>query len=181
MSSGGFSRSSFLPTYKKITDRFAETLLQQNLDLSEEGIKTAFKFSNCVSFFSCLLPICNGNGNAVLLLSHAIYWSLISHEKGWFFHYSKQWRDATGLSWKQQKKVRKMLIEWGFLEEDAKTCRETYFGGDKRDVPTIYFRVNFNEIAQQLCAVGKWRRIELTKGKPGSAAPDWTDDEELED
>ena len=110
----------------------------------------------CVVFFPQLLPVCEGDTAATLMLSRAVFWSLITESRtdGWFYHYSNQWRRETGLTWKQQRRARQILKEIGLLEEDAEYVRTTIKDQHRRISRVLRFRVNFDQVAIGLYATG---------------------------
>jgi hypothetical protein len=95
-----------------------------------------------------------GSAKAALLLSQMLYWTRhgrdITHRDGWFFKTSSQWQRETGLSVKEQMRVRRALRERGFLAER------------RIGVPAkLYFRLALDQIAGALAGEGA-QRIDWT-------------------
>lgn len=78
------------------------------------------------------------NISAALFLSQAINCQV--DEDGWFTKRQSEWQDETGLTIYQQMYARTKLAEMGILEEKQK--------GMPRQ---IYYKVNFDNLQNQLC------------------------------
>jgi uncharacterized phage protein (TIGR02220 family) len=74
---------------------------------------------------------------AALFLSQLYYWSKIK-DFDWVYKESLEWEDETGLSWKEQKRIRKLLNKLSLIEEVVKA----YPG--KRSGGVVYFKFNFD-------------------------------------
>lgn len=89
-----------------------------------------------------------------LFLSQAIYWSKrTKYEDGWFYKTIEEWEDETGLTVKEQRGIKNLLVKEGFITVE------------KRGIPARnFFQVDLDEIADALIT----RQIRQ-KGSTGDA------------
>ena len=59
--------------------------------------------------------------SALVLLSQIIYWSrrgaVVIERAGWIHKTAEQWAQETGMTWKVQRRARRILLEYGLIEE----------------------------------------------------------------
>lgn len=73
-----------------------------------------------------------------LFVCQLVYWmprATNDRGEGWVFKSAEEWEEETGLTYKEQIRVREVLREQGILEEES-----------KRSEHRIYFRVNFEAL-----------------------------------
>jgi hypothetical protein len=61
------------------------------------------------------------DSNAAVLLSQLIYWSRrgrdMAEREGWVYKTAREWELETGLTWKMQRRARRILLDLGLMEE----------------------------------------------------------------
>ena len=80
-----------------------------------------------------------GSACAGLFLSQAWYWSTrTSDPDGWFWKTGQEWEEETVLTVKQQRAVRKKLVELEILEERSNTWpKKTYYRVNKENLENL--------------------------------------------
>lgn len=97
-----------------------------------------------------------GNGNAAILLSQFVYWSVRqNYADGWFYNTQQEIEAQTGLSADVQKRARRVLCESGILEETNKTV------GNR-----LHYRIKLTLIADILA--GEWSVTVQAPANPDS-------------
>ncbi len=90
-----------------------------------------------------------GGLKPALMLGHALYWTrnwMVAKKPardGWFWKTAAEWRDATGLSSREQESAREVLRNTGIWHE-------TLLGGAKGQGTRLHFRVDLTALTRQL-------------------------------
>lgn len=90
--------------------------------------------SRVVAYSPALARVLGGVPEGVFM-AQAMYWSQRT-EDGWFWKSAQEWEEETALTERQQRRVRKHLVELGVLEE--------YY---ERATHRMWYRVNFEALA----------------------------------
>ena len=95
-----------------------------------------------VQFYPLLASLVGSNPKAALMLGHALYWTrtyLVKKPErdGWFYKTASEWREATGLSQREQESARDVLRRTGFWSEQLA-------GAPAK----LYFRINLTELGR---------------------------------
>lgn len=95
-----------------------------------------------VQFYPLLASLVGSNPKAALMLGHALYWTrtyLVKKPErdGWFYKTASEWREATGLTQREQESARDVLRKTGFWSEQLA-------GAPAK----LYFRINLTELGR---------------------------------
>lgn len=95
-----------------------------------------------VQFYPLLASLVGSNPKAALMLGHALYWTrtyLVKKPErdGWFYKTASEWREATGLTQREQESARDELRKTGFWSEQLA-------GAPAK----LYFRINLTELGR---------------------------------
>jgi hypothetical protein len=69
-----------------------------------------------IAFHRCFAELA-GSIEGGIFLSQVVYWRSRGTDDGWFYKSSVEWTDETMLSEEQQRRIRKRLVEAGFIKE----------------------------------------------------------------
>lgn len=90
-----------------------------------------------------------------ILLSQLTYWTRrgteVVQREGWVFKTAEQWEHETGMSWKVQRRARRILVDLGLLEERS-------VGIPRR----LEFRLNLPELSKRLA---DYIKVEIDQSK----------------
>lgn len=95
-----------------------------------------------VQFYPLLASLTGSNPKAALMLGHALYWTRTYLAKkperdGWFYKTASEWREATGLTPREQESARDELRKAGFWSEQLA-------GAPAK----LYFRINLSVLGK---------------------------------
>lgn len=92
-----------------------------------------------------------------LFLSQALYWDKrVTLKDGWFWKTTEEWEEETGLTIKEQRKVRDILIEKGYIEVELRGLpAKNHFCVDTYKIVSDLMKTKIGE--NKICPKGKTR------------------------
>jgi hypothetical protein len=123
-----------------VTETVVEPI--NHLSATHTQVRAALLEHGFIQFYP-LVAAMAGSPKAALMLGHGLYWTRTYLSKkperdGWFYKTATEWRQATGLSTREQETARADLRESGFWSEQLA-------GAPAR----MYFRINLAELGRQ--------------------------------
>lgn len=131
-------------TSPQSTVTVSETVVEpiNHLSATHTQVRAALLEHGFIQFYPLVAALA-GNPKAALMLGHGLYWTRTYLSKkperdGWFYKTATEWRQATGLSTREQETARADLRDSGFWSEQLA-------GAPAR----MYFRINLAELGRQ--------------------------------
>jgi hypothetical protein len=128
------------------------------------AVQSALSERHYIQFHPVLAELLGGFKPA-LMLGHALYWTRnwmmtqASGRDGWFWKTAAEWRDATGLTPREQEGARQVL-------RDAGIWQEALIGQAHGHGTKLHFRVDLAALTKALCKFGT-----VNTDSPASVAP----------
>lgn len=116
------------------------------------AVQSALSERHYIQFHPVLAELLGGFKPA-LMLGHALYWTRnwmmtqASGRDGWFWKTAAEWRDATGLTPREQEGARQVL-------RDAGIWQEALIGQAHGHGTKLHFRVDLAALTKALCKIG---------------------------